>query len=186
MTDLAYLDGDSMENYKNYDSKIKDGKLCISVYDILPQNFDRIFSYSVFKEGEGTFSIPFSPMQYFFKAMKSKDGKLANLSKAMYWYWDAAKTYTMWNRWQPIWLSFKKQRIRSYSYNDDKPYSYNYSNDGCYISLNADQYAIITSYVVGSTFKYNADKTVPKSNVSGQVLKLTDLKVGISIEITNN
>lgn len=95
MTDLAYLDGDSMENFKNYDSKIKDGKLCISVYDILPQNFDRIFSYSVYKEGEGTFSIPFSPMQYIFKAMKSKDGKLANLSKAMYWYWDAAKTYTM-------------------------------------------------------------------------------------------
>lgn len=60
--------------------------------------------------------------------------------------------------------------------NDDKPYSYNYSNDGCYISLNADQYAIITSYDGSSTFKYNADKTVSKSSVSGQALKLIDLK----------
>lgn len=86
----------SFDNAAEYNISEKDGMICTRIENIPVQNMDDIFTcYMWYSDEQNTIFLPCSPMEYIFKAMNSDNTKLANLSKAIYWYWDAAKTYTM-------------------------------------------------------------------------------------------
>lgn len=91
---LTSTDISGLYTYSKYTVNVKDDKLCFSINDIAPQNLDRIFLLNVWNYGaDKEIMYPYSPMTYIFKTINSDDKKLANLSKSMYWYWNAANEY---------------------------------------------------------------------------------------------
>lgn len=92
---ITSTDIGGMYTYSSYATDLKDGKMCFSINNIPAQNLDRVFLLDIWTYGSNEEIVyPYSPMTYIFKAANSENKNLSNLVKSMYWYYDAAKTYT--------------------------------------------------------------------------------------------
>lgn len=92
--DMRFYENKKWEYINNYTVAKKNGRFVVTINNISAQDLDRIYIYTIWGPEDDCVSYPFSPMEYIFKAMKSKDTNLSNLAKSMYWYWNAAESYT--------------------------------------------------------------------------------------------